>query len=455
MDTECRPAAGPCDVAEVCDGETKGCPDDVLAEAGTLCRASAGDCDVAEYCDGETTVCPADVVKPANTLCRASAGTCDVAEYCTGASGACPVDAFKPDTTICRPATGPCDLAEYCSGSSAPCPFNKIAPAGYPCNDENLCTRGETCDGTGTSFQNCGGGEYIYCYNGGHCNGTACDCPAPYTGPSCEFCAPGYLPVGNDGDSFLYCEADRDGDGIVDSEDNCPEIANPDQEDADEDGWGDPCDCKPHDGEAHADAYESCNGRDDNCNGEIDEGIEVCPGDILTINGQTYLFLWWNDGYWEGTACPYGYMTVAVNDAVENAWLSQQAYWYWGGGEGDDVSFWLGLQYASDQNKWWWDSADQPSYRRWAPGYPDTGEGEYCVQAFSEGGAPAQWYSIWCGNYNHWICEACGDDSDGDGWGDRCDCAPNDPDIYPYREEYPNGKDDNCNGLIDDNAYLP
>ncbi len=39
----------------------------------------------------------------------------------------------------------------------------------------------------------------------------------------------------------ICAEADTDGDGIVDSADNCPTVANPGQEDADNDGTGDVC----------------------------------------------------------------------------------------------------------------------------------------------------------------------------------------------------------------------
>ena len=38
------------------------------------------------------------------------------------------------------------------------------------------------------------------------------------------------------------CDEDDDGDGIIDSEDNCPLISNSDQLDTDGDGMGDVCD---------------------------------------------------------------------------------------------------------------------------------------------------------------------------------------------------------------------
>jgi len=43
-------------------------------------------------------------------------------------------------------------------------------------------------------------------------------------------------------DAHLRCGQDRDGDGICDHLDNCPECANPSQADFDLDGLGDACD---------------------------------------------------------------------------------------------------------------------------------------------------------------------------------------------------------------------
>jgi hypothetical protein len=41
-------------------------------------------------------------------------------------------------------------------------------------------------------------------------------------------------------------DGDRDGDGVSDSLDNCPDLANPSQHDEDRDGFGDACDHCPH-----------------------------------------------------------------------------------------------------------------------------------------------------------------------------------------------------------------
>ena len=58
--------------------------------------------------------------------------------------------------------------------------------------------------------------------------------------------------------------ADTDGDGVPDSEDNCPDVSNPGQEDADspEDGIGDACDDGDADGDGFSDRIETQCGSD-------------------------------------------------------------------------------------------------------------------------------------------------------------------------------------------------
>ncbi len=67
----------------------------------------------------------------------------------------------------------------------------------------------------------------------------------------------------NVGSVYVF-EGDTDGDGVVDSQDNCPAVANPGQEDLDGDFEGNVCDVCPADELNDVDADGWC-GNDDNC----------------------------------------------------------------------------------------------------------------------------------------------------------------------------------------------
>lgn len=246
-DTVCRPAIGPCDVAETCAGETT-CPPDELAPASTECRAARGECDAAESCTGASAECPADRPRadgavcgagvciagacvactpglscergpcergtidcstatptcagstpaPAGTPCRAAAGPCDVAEQCDGTSTSCPMDRFLGASTTCRPASGGCDVAEVCPGNAAACPTDRFAAPGTecraaagPCDVAELCAGGSACPG---DLVRAGGSECRAaagpCDVAEVCDGLATTCPADQRRPMGFECRP-------------------------------------------------------------------------------------------------------------------------------------------------------------------------------------------------------------------------------------------------------------------------
>lgn len=98
---------------------------------------------------------------------------------------------------------------------------------------------------------------------------------------------PGCYPMAMDFSSG--CD-DYDGDGVCDADDNCAEVINAGQEDADGDVVGDPCDVCPYDPSDDADLDGVC-GNDDNCpdlanpdqddlDGDgLGDACDVCPSD--------------------------------------------------------------------------------------------------------------------------------------------------------------------------------
>jgi len=104
-------------------------------------------------------------------------------------------------------------LAHHADDYLGPC----RPTTGAPCRDHADCDDGNACS------DDC-------CING-YCEYLVLSCPKD------QECDP------TTGKCAL---ADRDGDGVPDSKDNCPGVANPDQADSDGDGVGDACDTGGH-----------------------------------------------------------------------------------------------------------------------------------------------------------------------------------------------------------------
>jgi hypothetical protein len=146
---------------------------------------------------------------------------------------------------------------------------------------------------------------------------------------------------------------------------------------------------------------ETCNGRDDDCDGVIDEDAG-CPCAREVRGGRTYLFCDARRS-WVGAqvACAsVGYALAKVETAAEDAQIHA------GMVARGFADTWIGLNDATAEGTWRWADGSLVGYTHWDEGEPNDGGGEDCGVIMTTVGRTAEWDDRGCGSERPSVCEA-------------------------------------------------
>ncbi|MBO6938092.1 MAG: hypothetical protein JJ863_24195 [Deltaproteobacteria bacterium] len=358
------------------------------------------------------SACKDDDPPPADTGCTEDA-QCDDGVFCNGAETCDPM------------AAGASSLG--CVAGESPC------PAGDACieTDDSCDAACETPDGDGDGVDRV------------ECGGTDCDDTDADRFPgNVEICDPGH---DEDCDPNTIGTLDRDRDGFID--DRCSN-----------DGGASGTDCNDLEIGVSPAGAEVCNGRDDDCDGDVDEGVSIEGFLDADADGR-------GDAAESLLACPGAVRFAIEGDDCDDADLTVQPIQ----NEICDVKD-NDCDGTVDENAravFWYEDAD-------GDGYGDV-RGDRLLSC-----EPVSGYSILptdCddadGDVSPVGVESCNgvdddcngiadftfdngdrEDDDGDGAADTgCggdDCDDRDPFVGPGFAELCNGRDDDCDGMVDE-----
>jgi len=358
------------------------------------------------------------------------------------------------------------------------CGTDTDCPATYGCNSV-LTSSGATVKQcvptTGSCSCKAGNqGEKRYCENVnefGTCKGlktclgqlgwSECDAPLPAV-EDCDGLDNDCDGMADDGfadtdaDAVADCiDPDDDNDGVADEIDNCPLDSNAGQYDLDEDGEGNACDddddgdndpdetdCQPLQPLAHHGAKEQCDGLDNNCNGQVDEGYADFDKDAMAdcVDPDDD-----NDDDLDESDCD------ALNPNVHHGALEACD------GLDNDCNGKTDEGFPDKDGDGEADCVDVDSDGDGDPDTTDCAPFDKNIHSFAKEGCDG-----YDNNCNKQVDEGYPDfdldglancidmDDDNDGDPDPDDCAPLDPSIGHLAKESCDGYDNNCNGKVDE-----
>ena len=174
-----------------------------------------------------------------------------------------------------------------------------------------------------------------------------------------------------------------------------------DSNDMDGDGFETDQDCDDSNASINPAADEICDGRDNDCNDEVDEG-EICPCEFRSFDGLGYLFCEQNVVWAQAMdACPSamdGYSLLSINDESENEWVYDQLM-----DINNEQRWWISLNDQQEEGVFVWGDGQTPKYENWERNEPNDSGGEDCTELnrfYNE-----FWNDIRCDAELYYICE--------------------------------------------------
>ena len=241
--------------------DTPDCPDgyscmdmeDVAGKPVTQCVRVEGECGCSQW--------DADTGAATDCYLENETGKCVGQRQCL-AGGLSPCSAKTPQAESCNGLDDNCDgdVDEGTAGGAC-----LVTNEHGSCPGILACSGGASiCEGNDAEAEQCDGLD-------NNCNGVVDE---------------GFPDLNGNGKADCL-ESDADGDGVPNLTDNCPNAYNPGQADNDMDGMGDTCDadddndmspdnldCGPMDPGVKPGLPEVCDGKDNNCNYQVDEGFK-------------------------------------------------------------------------------------------------------------------------------------------------------------------------------------